>query len=209
MPNKPRLVQFLLGFILSSLLAVLYYLYTTYLLDAQIEKNQQYSFLNFIMSLGWTLRSVLYEELLFRGVLLYLMMQFLGSRWAVVLSSIAFGIMHWFSYSVFGDLQAMISVFLLTFTAGVVFSYAFITTGSMYYQTALHFGWNLVSVVIFSQGPLGDQFFKVSAPSPNATQSLIFFLIQLILIPGIMFLSIRILRKKRLAATQERHQLAG
>lgn len=197
LPGKLRLRQFLLALIIAVFLAGIYYFLTAYTLHAQIEKNQQYTLLNFITGLGWTFRSVLFEELLFRGVLFYLLIRYIGSRWAIILSSVVFGVWHWFSYDILGEPKQMISVFLLTFTAGAVFAYAFVVTGSMYLQTAFHFGWNLVSINIISQGPLGDQLLKVSVTdAAEGWQSLIFFLYQLILVPGIMFLTIRILRKR-------------
>ena len=41
---------------------------------------------------------MLYEELLFRGYLLYQAMRLLGARRAVLLDAAAFGVYHWFSY---------------------------------------------------------------------------------------------------------------
>lgn len=208
-PTRIRLLEFLGAFILSLGLAVGYYFYTAYSLKAQTVLNQNYSFFDFITGMGWTFRSALFEELVFRGVLLYFLIQYLGKSWAIVLSSLVFGVFHWFSYNIIGNTQAMISVFLLTFTAGAVFAYAFMVTRSVYLQTALHFGWNLASINIFSQGPLGDQLLKVSVGnSPNDLQSLVFFLLQLILIPGIMFIYIRLIRKKKIQKTEEFHQMA-
>jgi membrane protease YdiL (CAAX protease family) len=59
-------------------------------------------------NLRFTVNSVLYEELVFRGYVLYQAVRFLGRRWAVALDATAFGTYHWFSYGVIGNPVAMV-----------------------------------------------------------------------------------------------------
>ncbi len=54
-------------------------------------------------SIRWNINSVLFEELLFRGYLLYKAIEWLGARKGCFLSAIAFGVYHWFSYGVIGN----------------------------------------------------------------------------------------------------------
>lgn len=197
-PNLSRLNQLFSGFMLSLILASVYFLYTVHTLEASVSVNSNYTAGEFLRGAGWTLRSVLFEELVFRGVLFYFLIRWLGAKWAVIISSVVFGVYHWFSYSAFGDLQSMVYVFLLTFMGGFVFAFAFVVTKSIYLPVGLHFGWNLASVIVFSQGPLQLQFLLIEdQKDATAQQSLIFFILQFIVFPGLMLLYIWFLKKRR------------
>jgi hypothetical protein len=105
--------------------------------------------------LRFTTNSVLYEEFLFRGYLLYQAIRFLGPKRGIVLSAGAFGIYHWFSYGVLGNIPAMLYVFLLTGSFGAMGALLFARTHSMAAPIGLHLGWNVVTYAIFSAGPSG------------------------------------------------------
>jgi hypothetical protein len=107
-------------------------------------------------------------ELLFRGYLLWLAIRYLGKNRGVILSAVAFGIYHWFSYGVLGALQPMVWVFLLTSAAGLLFAYAYALTGSILAPFGLHMGNNVVSVLIFSDGPRDAQWL-IPNQSPTET----------------------------------------
>jgi len=109
--------------------------------------------------LRFTVNSVLYEELVFRGYLLYQAVRFLGASRAAVLDAAAFGVYHWFSYGVIGNPVVMTYVFLLTGAYGLMWARAFVATGSIAAPIGLHLGWNLVAYVVFSSGPLGAGLF--------------------------------------------------
>ncbi len=104
----------------------------------------------------WDFRSVLTEELLFRGALLYILIQRLGEKKAILISAIAFGIYHWFSFGIIGNLVPMIVVFLGTGLMGYVWGLAFAKTRSILLPLGLHLGWNFTLNSMFSQGPLGE-----------------------------------------------------
>lgn len=106
-------------------------------------------------SVRWNVNSVLYEELLFRGYLLYQAVRWLGARRAVLLAAAAFGVYHWFSYGIVGNPVMMAFVFALTGAFGFMLALAFARTKSIALPIGLHLGWNLVSYVGFSTGPLG------------------------------------------------------
>lgn len=101
------------------------------------------------------LNSVLYEELLFRGYLLYQAIRFLGARWGVWLGALAFGIYHWFTFGVMGNPVAMIYVLLLTGAFGGMCAFAFAETKSVAAPIGLHLGWNVITYLLFSAGPGG------------------------------------------------------
>ena len=104
-------------------------------------------------------------------------------------SSVVFGVYHWFSYEVFGSrLVLMAYIFLVTGAGGWMFSYAFAKTKSLYAPTGLHLGWNLVSAVVFSSGPLGNQLLLQQGEEVawNEWYTLVFFLLQTLVAPGIV-----------------------
>ena len=132
------------------------------------------------------------EELLFRGALLYIAIKIFGIRNACIISSVAFGIYHWFSYGIWGDIIQMIYIFILTGIGGLLFAYSFALTKSVYLPVGLHLGWNLVSVVVFSQGPLGDQLLLSSDGHPlSGFWSTIFFIYQITILPLVTYLYLR------------------
>jgi hypothetical protein len=106
---------------------------------------------------------VLYEELVFRGYLLYQAIRILGPRRAVLLDAAAFGVYHWFSYGIIGNPVVMTYVFLLTGAFGLMWARAFVVTGSVVAPIGLHLGWNAVAYVLFSAGPLGAGLFVPSS----------------------------------------------
>jgi membrane protease YdiL (CAAX protease family) len=52
----------------------------------------------FFDSFIYHLKSALSEDLVFRGILLYILIKKIGIQKGGVLSAITFGIYHWFSY---------------------------------------------------------------------------------------------------------------
>lgn len=197
-PTYNRIVEFTTGFLLVALFAVVYYVIFIIALDAEVSFNNSYSLLEFLSSAWWTLRSVLYEELVFRGALLVLTMKYFGKLRGIFLSSIVFGIYHWFSYGVFGEIPQMINTFIITGVGGIAFAFAFAQTKSLYLPLGLHFGWNLVTISIFSQGPLGEQLLIPSTESMlGGWWRLGSILYQIIFLPLITYFCIKILHKNK------------
>ena len=203
-PTRRRSLQFLVGFLPAALLAGSYFLIILLALDAKVTVNETYSVLEFADGFWWTLRSVLYEELLFRGALLVLTIKYLGVVRGLILSSVVFGVYHWFSYNIIGDVVQMITTFLLTGASGLAFAYAYFKTRSLYLPVGLHFGWNLITITIFSQGPIGEQLL-ISSTENNLVGwwSLFSFSFQIILMPLLTYLSIRFLNNRNLLCSEE------
>jgi membrane protease YdiL (CAAX protease family) len=166
-------------------------------LIAQVSKstltfNPDFTYKNFFDSSYWMLKSVLMEELLFRGALLYIAIKIIGVRNACILSSAAFGIYHWYSYGILGNVVQMIYIFILTGVGGLLFSYSFALTKSLYLPVGLHLGWNLVSVVVFSQGQVGDQLLIASDGSAlGVFWTILFFIFQISLLPLVTYYYLR------------------
>jgi membrane protease YdiL (CAAX protease family) len=157
-PTTDRLFNFAYGFIISATIFTFYCLTTTFLTDNIWTINNDFSVKDFLSSTWWTINTVVFEELIFRGALLYILIQKTNEKTACFVSGIAFGIYHWFSFGVFGNPLEMTYVFVSTGIWGLMFAFAFSRTKSLYLPTGLHLGWNLFNIVIFSRGPLGHQF---------------------------------------------------
>lgn len=140
----------------AALCAVSAYIARMYYGGEVWEVNPAMSWKLVWQGIWWNLKSVWFEELIFRGALLYIMLDRLGSWKAIAVSAIAFGIYHWFSYEVLGDPLAMLYVFLGTGLAGVFYAYGFSKTRTLWVPAAAHFGWNFTNNFIFSTGKIGS-----------------------------------------------------
>jgi hypothetical protein len=105
----------------------------------------------------WNIKSVLFEELIFRGAIFYVLIKRIGATKAILISAAAFGIYHWFSYGILGNVSQMIQVFIITGIMGVVYAYGYSKTFSLYIPIAIHLSWNWISSVVFSNTSIGDQ----------------------------------------------------
>jgi membrane protease YdiL (CAAX protease family) len=157
-PTGKRVIDFCFGFIAAVICYCIYCFIVTKISGVEWKVNQEFTFTTFTNSSWWILKSVLFEEFVFRGALLYILIKKMGVQFACILSSVAFGIYHWFSYEIMGNYQQMLIVFIMTSIWGYMFAIAFAKTRSMYLPFALHLGHNLLSILVFSQGPLGKQF---------------------------------------------------
>ncbi|MDY2588181.1 CPBP family intramembrane glutamic endopeptidase [Winogradskyella aquimaris] len=156
LPIHKRLKQFLIGFLITGILCLLVQYLESYLKSSTWILNKSITRGIILKSFWWDLKSVLTEELIFRGALLYILIQKIGSRKSILISAVAFGIYHWFSYGVLGNVMAMILVFIGTGLMGYAWAWAFSKTRSIMLPFGLHLGWNFVYNTIFSKGPLGD-----------------------------------------------------
>ena len=186
-PNGRLLREFSLGLILMALCCTINLLGQSYFKEFSYVRNPDYGFWESLEGVWWTFKAALFEELIFRGAILYLLIKKIGINWACIISAIAFGIYHWFSYQMFGrGIIPMIYVFLLTGAAGWMFAYAFARTRSIYAPLGLHFGWIVISIVVFSEGPLGNSLFVIEgeATELGGWEQLLFFLWQTVIIPA-------------------------
>lgn len=188
-PTALRLREFLVGAIIMAVFCAINLLGQAYFQGNAYIRNPEYGFEEAVFGTWWTFKAAIFEELIFRGVILYLLIKRLGIKWGTILSAVAFGIYHWFSYEMFGrGLIPMLYVFLLTGAAGLLFAYAFARSKSLWLPLGLHFGWIFVSIVILSAGPLGDSFYvlKNEATELGGWEQLTFFLWQTLIVPGVL-----------------------
>ena len=156
LPITKRLMQFSTGFLVTAVLCVIVQYLEAYLKSSHWVVNENITSGIILKSFWWDFKSVLTEELVFRGALLYILIQKIGSTKSILISAIAFGIYHWFSYGVLGNVMAMIVIFIGTGLMGYAWAWAFAKTKSIMLPLGLHLGWNFVYNTIFSKGPLGE-----------------------------------------------------
>ncbi|HAK11710.1 MAG TPA: CPBP family intramembrane metalloprotease [Chitinophagaceae bacterium] len=140
--------------------------------------NPSFSLLLLANGIWWNIKSVLFEELIFRGALFYLLIQWLGAKKALWLSAAAFGVYHWFSYEILGQPIPMLVIFLLTATAGLVYGYAYLKTATLYAPIAMHFAWNFTNNFLFSGGQIGKGIFVLLPTDTVQVGYIAFVLVQ-------------------------------
>jgi uncharacterized protein len=102
----------------------------------------------------------------------------------------------------------MLFIFLITAAAGWMYAYAFIKTNSLYLPIGLHFGWNITSSLLFSQGSIG-QFILVPIKDPNFHQndlvSFLFMMLYQTIVPAfITWLYVRRLSGEKMYRMQSK-----
>lgn len=196
--NKPlqRLGEFSAGFMVAGIFAATQFFLVAYFSEFDWRLNPDVSASMIFESLRWNINSVMYEELLFRGYLLFMAIKYLGDKKACFLSAAVFGIYHWFSYGVFGALIPMVFVFLLTASFGLMLSFSFLMSKSVILPIALHLGWNIITILIFSNGPLGDQILVPSLSEPETMSSIEQVITSLIIPISLVVLVIWVITKR-------------
>ncbi len=108
-------------------------------------------------------KSVLTEELIFRGAFLSILAHYVSEKKSILFSAFCFGVYHWFSYGMFGSgLIPMLYVLLLTGSFGLVWGYMYLKTGSIVLPTIFHLGWNFSSSLFYDYQPFGELLFKIN-----------------------------------------------
>jgi hypothetical protein len=180
-PTKNRLKYFAVLFIVTAICSSTAFLLRIYFAKEVYMLNPALSFLSVSVEVWHQFRSVLTEELLCRGVLLYILIKKTGPKWAVLISSLLFGGLHWFNGGVWGNLTQMILLFSFTFIMGLLLAYSYAKTFSLLIPFAIHFGWNLTQNFIFPDKVNGLHIFTLAAPPPIVTVSYFVFFSMLLL----------------------------
>src|SRR6476620_8853820 len=123
-PTRNRLMNLCVGVLLAALTCTVYHLLTTILANNSWTLNNKLTIQSTLSSIWWTLKSVLFEELIFRGALLYVAIEKFGVKIACIFSAVCFGIYHWFSYNALGNPLQMIFIFLMTGVFGLMLAFA-------------------------------------------------------------------------------------
>lgn len=149
-PTKGRLFALIAGLLLPLVLNSANQLLLAALQNYSYRVNAQYTAHELFKATAYLARSVVYENLIFCGAILFILNQKLGVKWGIALVSVAFGIYHWFSFNLWGQPLAMVITFLLTAAGGLVFALSFSWTRASYLPFALHLGNDWTNMVLFT-----------------------------------------------------------
>ena len=196
MPTKVRLKYFTILFIVSAVFSATAFLLRMYFANEEYEITQSLSIKSTLLETWYQFRTVLTEELLFRGALLYILIKKIGHQKAIIISSALFASLHWINAGVWGNLTQMIIVFTFTFAMGLLLAYSYARTFSLLIPFAIHYGWNLTQNYIFPDTATGNHIFTLAAPPPSVTISYLAFFTMLLL-PKVSVLIIDYLIVKR------------
>ncbi|HTN37146.1 MAG TPA: CPBP family intramembrane glutamic endopeptidase [Arachidicoccus sp.] len=210
-PTKSRVTNLGVGLLIAALCCTIYQIMTTAFLNNGWILNKHVTVKAILESSRWNLVSVLYEELIFRGALLYIAIKKLGITKACILSAVCFGIYHWFTFNVFGHPFMMGITFLMTAIVGFSWGLAFAKTSSLYLPIGLHLGWNLFCTVIFSNGSSGQAIFvRMNENQLQGLLSWLVFLYQVFALPLLTFWYLdRLSKKQKLPVAREQQRLTG
>ena len=181
LPTTKRLKYFITLFIVSAAIATLAFLLRVYFVKEQYILNTTVN-VKLILTETWhQIRTVLTEELICRGALLYILIKKAGQLKAILISAVIFAALHLTETSMWGNLPQMIMVLTFTFAMGLLLAYSYTRTLSLLMPFAIHFGWNLVQNFIFSGSTTGNHIFILSVPPPTVTISYLSFYTMLLL----------------------------
>ena len=186
---------------LAAPMLYLFILYSgiAYLVENPYKFNQNYTLEDFLRSFYYVLKAVVFEELIFRGALLYILVNYCGKTKAAFISATAFGIYHWFSYGIIGQLFEMLKVLFSTGVIGYLFACIWIKTGKIAFPIALHFAYNFTVMIIFSKEKnIGMQLLVktcvVDPARPEGILPMLVLVIYYIGFPVLCFIFLRLLK---------------
>ncbi len=186
-PTKDRIKYITILFGVSALLSATAFLLRMYFAKEEYVITKSLTIQSVLLETWYQFRTVLTEELLCRGALLYILIKRIGHTKAIVITSIFFAIMHWINAGVWGNFSQMTIVFTFTFVMGLVLAYSYSRTFSLLMPFAIHYGWNLTQNYIFPEIAIGNHIFSLAAPPPTVTISYLAFF-TMILFPKISVL---------------------
>lgn len=159
----------------SAYLLKMYFAKEVYVVDGTLTTT------GFLIESWYQIRTVLTEELLCRGVILYIMIKKWGQGPAILVSSILFALLHWLNAGVWGNVVPMALVFAFTFAMGLLLAYSYARSNSLLLPFAIHLGWNWMQNYVFPDHPVGNHVFVLDGPPPVVTISYLAFFTMLLL----------------------------
>jgi uncharacterized protein len=180
-PTKERLKYFTLLFTVSAILSSTAFILKMLIAKETYSLTQSLTIKSVLLETWYQFRTVLTEELLCRGALLYVLIKRIGQAKAIIISSIIFAVLHWLNAGVWGNLTQMTIVFGFTFAMGLLLAYSYAKTFSVLIPFAIHFGWNLTQNYIFPDNATDNHILILSAPPPIVTVSYFAFFTMLLL----------------------------
>ena len=101
-----------------------------------------------------------WEELVFRGYFLQNLIDGMGLKWAIIISSLVFGVTH----GINPDATVLGSLLIALITPQLI--YAYLKTGQLWLPMGLHLGWNFFQASIFGFASSGQVSPSLISQSP-------------------------------------------
>ena len=203
-PNGKRSIQFLIGFTIVILISLLTIYIESIVLKVDWEVKSNISYKNIFNSFIYHIRSALTEDLVFRGAILYILIQRIGAKKALVLSATVFGAYHVFSYGMTqANIIPILYVILITGFTGYVWAYTFHKTKSVLMALGFHLGHNLLMTLFYESAPYGELMFtEISKTNLRDWDWLIYNLAKGIFPSIITLICVKLLMKSNLKFMQ-------
>ena len=190
LPNKKRTGQFLIGFFIMILISLLAIYIESLVLNVNWELKNTINYKNIFNSFVYHLRSALTEDLVFRGAILYILIQRIGAKKAILLSAIIFGVYHIFSYGMTeANIIPILYVILITGFTGYVWAYTFHKTKSILMALGFHLGHNLLMTFFYESAPYGELIFTELSKTELRDWNWLFYNLLKGLLPSITILA--------------------
>jgi len=168
--NKNGMTDLLIGFFISGLMIGIIFLSLKTMGYVKIENfgfnnvaiSNMFTFLLWLLIIGVSVSW--FEELTFRGYLLQNLVDGIGNRWAVLISSIIFGLIHLQNPN--ATILSGIIIILITF----ILVLGWLRSGQLWIPFGLHAGWNFFLGPVFGfpvSGMLEDSFIKLTINGPE------------------------------------------
>jgi uncharacterized protein len=175
--SKKILLVALLLFLITAVCCLSGYFFRTVLANEQFVSNGDLRLATFGKGLWETVRSVVFEELLCRGVLLYILIRKFGSGPAIIISATMFGLLHLLTIADWTNALQIALTFAFPFLLGLVLACAFARSGSIYVPFSIHLGWNIIQNFVFPDNPNVISVFVISDQPIVTVSYFAFFLI--------------------------------
>lgn len=160
MPVKKRIIQFAIGMLFIMLISLLKIYIESIILTVEWKLQTLIQYDQIFESFLYHLRSALTEDLVFRGAVLYVLINRIGAKWAIFLSSFFFGIYHVFSYGMLGErIIPILYVILITGFTGYVWAFTFYKAKSILMPLGFHLGSNFLLSFFYKSEPFGELIF--------------------------------------------------
>lgn len=147
--NKQALVDILVGNIIAFVLMFVIYLvelslgwltFESFAWQSEIPSiviSQTLRYFVVLVFVGWN------EELVYRGYILQTLTSGINLVWAIIITSLYFGLEHLSNPN--SNAMAVAGIFII----GLFFTYAYIRTGQLWLSIGIHIGWNFFENAVF------------------------------------------------------------
>ena len=186
-PTKKRSFEFLIGFVIISIICLISIFIESIILNVKWKINESINYTTIFNSFIYHIRSALTEDLVFRGAILYILIQKIGSKKAIIISAIVFGVYHIFSYGLLGGNIFFIGyITLITGVTGYVWAYTFDKTKSVMMGLGFHLGYNFLMTLFYESQPYGQLIFQEVSKTTLADWNWLLFNLAKGLFPSII-----------------------